>query len=168
MCLFIVSNDASSRSATLGESLTIRPICFISLPVLVEWLYFFVCHHVNQKSLQLWSAFSYPVLKCKKSLTFWNSLASCWSLWWQNIIAEEIGRIWRFTIDELHQEFPQVSRLVVYHNLTNKLHYKKLHVRWMPKMMTEKHKIKCMAYSLFFLEHYHKNGNEILSHRDWW
>lgn len=45
-------------------------------------------------------------------------------------VDEKIRQNRRFTIDELHQTFPQVSRSVIYAIVSDKLHYKKMCARW--------------------------------------
>jgi len=51
----------------------------------------------------------------------------------------------RFTISELSLEIPQVSRSVIYDIVSEKLRYKKLCARWVPKMLTDEHKQKRLA-----------------------
>jgi hypothetical protein len=48
----------------------------------------------------------------------------------------------RFTISSLFLHFPQISRSLLNEILPDKLHFRKLCPRWMPKMLTDEHKIK--------------------------
>jgi hypothetical protein len=53
----------------------------------------------------------------------------------ENICADR-----RLTIDELHQQCPEVSRTVLHETVTKILGYRKLCVRRLPKMLTDDHK----------------------------
>jgi hypothetical protein len=64
-----------------------------------------------------------------------------------------------FTISELSFEFPHISRTVLYEIVTHKLGYHKFCARWVPKMLTDAHKMQRMASALTFLERYCKDGN---------
>lgn len=68
----------------------------------------------------------------------------------------------RFTITELSLCFPQISRTVVYEIVTQKLGYHKFCARWVPKILTEQHKVQRMAASLTFLDSYDKEGDSFL------
>jgi transposase len=46
----------------------------------------------------------------------------------------------RFTISELSDEFPQISRTVLYEIVTESLGYKKYCARWVHKILSEHHK----------------------------
>ena len=66
----------------------------------------------------------------------------------------------RFTISELSEEFPEISRSALY-TITNKdLEYRKLCARWVPKMLTDDHKTQRMASALTFLTRYHNQGED--------
>jgi hypothetical protein len=55
----------------------------------------------------------------------------------------------RFTITELSCEFPQISRTLLYENITVRLGYHhKFCARWVPKMLTGAHKTQRMALAL--------------------
>ena len=60
----------------------------------------------------------------------------------------------RFTISDLSLEFPQVSRSVIKDIASEKLGYKKLCARWVPKMLTDEHKQKRLAAAHQFLQHH--------------
>jgi hypothetical protein len=68
----------------------------------------------------------------------------------------------RFTFSKLSCEFPQISRTVVYEITTVRLGCHKFCARWAPKIFTGVHRTQRMA--LTFLERYHKDGDEFLSH----
>jgi len=70
----------------------------------------------------------------------------------------------RFTISELSFEFPQVSRSVIYNIVSEKLGYKKLCARWVPKMLTDEHKQKRLAAAHQFLQHHQIEGDQSLDH----
>lgn len=70
----------------------------------------------------------------------------------------------RFTITDLSQLFPQISRTVVYEILTEKLGYRKFCARWVPKLLTEELKTKRMGLALTFLSRYEEEGDEFLDH----
>ena len=46
----------------------------------------------------------------------------------------------RVTINELHGMIPEVSKSLVHEIVKEKLDYRKLCARWVPKMLTENHK----------------------------
>lgn len=58
----------------------------------------------------------------------------------------------RFTISSLSEQFPVVSRSVLYEIVSEHLNYWKLCSRWVPKMLTEEHKTKRLVSALSFLE----------------
>jgi len=57
----------------------------------------------------------------------------------------------RFTFSEQSLEFPQVSRSVIYDIVSEKLGYKKLCARWVPKMLTDEHKQRRLAVATISL-----------------
>jgi len=69
-----------------------------------------------------------------------------------------------FTISELSLEFPQVSRSVIYDIVSEKLGYKKLCAGWVPKMLTGKHKQKCLAAAHQFLQRHQIEGGQCFDH----
>lgn len=69
----------------------------------------------------------------------------------------------RFTISTLSLQFPQVSRSVLYKIVSEKLNFKKLCSRWVPRLLTEDHKVKRFATSLDFLTRYDEEGDDMLS-----
>ena len=65
-------------------------------------------------------------------------------------------------IRELHHIIPVVSKTTIHEAVTEKLGYRKLCAHWVPKMLTDDHKMKRMGSALKFLTCYAKEGDEIL------
>lgn len=82
-------------------------------------------------------------------------------------LAEQInGRICdnrRFTVSELSDEFPQISRTVLYEIVTERLRYRKFCARWVPKILSENHKTQRMASALDFLMRYEREEQSFLN-----
>ncbi|GBM42436.1 hypothetical protein AVEN_138781-1 [Araneus ventricosus] len=57
-------------------------------------------------------------------------------------VNEKIRENRRFTIKMLFDEFPQISKTVLHEIVTNRLNYRKLCSRWVPKMLTDVHETK--------------------------
>ncbi|GBN01272.1 hypothetical protein AVEN_222629-1 [Araneus ventricosus] len=57
-------------------------------------------------------------------------------------VNEKIRGNRRFTIRMLFDEFPQISKTILHEIVTNRLNYRKLCSRWVPKMLTDVHKTK--------------------------
>ncbi|GBN19213.1 hypothetical protein AVEN_31833-1 [Araneus ventricosus] len=57
-------------------------------------------------------------------------------------VNEKIRENKRFTIRILFDEFPQISKTVLHEIVTNRLNYRKLCCRWVPKMLTDVHRTK--------------------------
>jgi histone-lysine N-methyltransferase SETMAR len=70
----------------------------------------------------------------------------------------------RFTILSLSLHFPQISRTILYEIVSDRLNYRKLSSRWVPKMLFEEHKTKRAGSALTFLTRYSKQDDEFLSH----
>jgi len=70
----------------------------------------------------------------------------------------------RFTISDLSLHFSQISRTLLYDNVSSHLGYRKVGALWVPKMLTDQHKKQRVACALTFLMCYHKEGNGMLSH----
>jgi hypothetical protein len=81
-----------------------------------------------------------------------------------NIVDQKICERRRVTISELSCEFLQISRTVLYEIITVRLGCHKVCARWVPKMLTGRHKTQRMASALPFLERYHKDGDQFLNH----
>ncbi|GBM06346.1 hypothetical protein AVEN_121386-1 [Araneus ventricosus] len=69
----------------------------------------------------------------------------------------------RFTISTLSNDFPEVSRSVLYKIVSEKLNFQKLCSRWVPKLSTEDHKNKRFECSLNFLTRYNEECDAMLS-----
>ena len=67
-----------------------------------------------------------------------------------------------FTISEVHEQCPEVSRTVVYEIVTEHLQHCKICVRWVTQMLTDAHKTVRMGAALMFLECYKRGGNVFL------
>lgn len=78
-------------------------------------------------------------------------------------IDERVRESRRFTISELSEQFPQISRTVLYEVVTKQLGYHKFCARWIPKVLTEIHKSKRMGSALDFLSRYDAEGEEFLN-----
>jgi len=70
------------------------------------------------------------------------------------------------TIRGLHHIIPEVSETAVHEAVTEKLGYRKLCARWVPKILTDDHKTKRMGSALKFLTRYAQEGDQFL-HCDW-
>ena len=68
----------------------------------------------------------------------------------------------RFTIPGLPEEFPQISRTNLYRTVTDRLGYHKFCARWVPKQLTDLHKIQRMGSALTFLQRYWEEVKELL------
>jgi hypothetical protein len=66
------------------------------------------------------------------------------------------------TIGELHHIIPEVSKTTIYDAVTEKLGYRKLCARWVPKMLMDNHKTKQMGSALKFFTRYAQEGDEFL------
>ncbi|GBN35367.1 hypothetical protein AVEN_205533-1 [Araneus ventricosus] len=75
-------------------------------------------------------------------------------------VNEKIRENRRFTIRILFDDFPQISKTVLHEIVTNRLNYRKLCSRWVPKMLTDEHKTKGFSSALTFLTRYSEEGNE--------
>jgi hypothetical protein len=69
-------------------------------------------------------------------------------------IEGEIRANRRVTIRELHHIIPEVSTTTIHEAVTEKLGYRKLCARWLPKILTDDHKTKRMGSALKFLTRY--------------
>jgi len=65
-----------------------------------------------------------------------------------NLLQENEGEICAnrcVTIRELHHIFSEVSKTTIHEAVTERLGYRKLCARWVPKMLTDDHKTKRMG-----------------------
>jgi hypothetical protein len=71
----------------------------------------------------------------------------------------EIRAYQHVKIKELHHIIPEVSKTTPHDAVTEKLGYRKLCERWMPKVLTDDHKTKRMGSALKFLTRYAQEGD---------
>ena len=69
-------------------------------------------------------------------------------------IEGEIRTNRRVAIRELHHIIPEVSKATIHEAVTEKLRYRKLCARWVPKILTDDQKTKRMGSALKFLTRY--------------
>ncbi|GFU54688.1 histone-lysine N-methyltransferase SETMAR [Trichonephila clavipes] len=79
-----------------------------------------------------------------------------------NAVDEKIRKGRLFTISTLALEFPNVGRTTLHKVVSEKLQFCKLCARWVPRLLTEEHKLKRIACALDFLDRYHKEGDQFL------
>ncbi|GFV69191.1 histone-lysine N-methyltransferase SETMAR [Trichonephila clavipes] len=77
-------------------------------------------------------------------------------------VDEKIRENRRFTITELSLSFPQVSRILLFENVTQKLGYRKFCARWVSKLLTDHHKGQRMGAALRILDAYDKHDDSLL------
>jgi hypothetical protein len=73
-----------------------------------------------------------------------------------NLLQKIVGEIranQHGTIREWHHIIPEVSKITIHEAVTEKLGYRKLCAYWVPKMLTDNHKIKRMGSALKFPTH---------------
>ncbi|KAG5322963.1 LYRM7 factor, partial [Pseudoatta argentina] len=68
----------------------------------------------------------------------------------------------RLTADELSAMFPQISRSLLHATITETLGYQKLSARWVPKQLTDQHKLNRVEAGQEFLRRYKLHGDEFL------
>ncbi|KFM72676.1 Histone-lysine N-methyltransferase SETMAR, partial [Stegodyphus mimosarum] len=69
----------------------------------------------------------------------------------------------RFTIKTLSEAFPPISRTVLFEIVSDRLNYRKLCSRLVPKMLTDVHKTKRLGSALTFLTRYSEYGENFLN-----
>ncbi|GFU16885.1 histone-lysine N-methyltransferase SETMAR [Trichonephila clavipes] len=79
-----------------------------------------------------------------------------------NAVDEKVREDRQFTISTLALVFPNVGRTTLHKVVSEKLKFRKLCARWVPRLLTEEHKLKIMACALDFLDRYHKEGDQFL------
>ena len=79
------------------------------------------------------------------------------------VVEEKIREKRRFTITSLSLHFPQISRSLLHEIVSDKLKFRKLCARWVPKMLTEEHRWKRQVSALDFLKRYSEEGDNYLS-----
>jgi len=83
-------------------------------------------------------------------------------------VEEKIRVNRRFAITSLSLSFPQISRSLLHEIVSDELRFRKLCARWLPKMLTEEHKLKRHASALDFLTRYSEEGDNFLSRLVTW
>jgi len=78
-------------------------------------------------------------------------------------VEEKIRENRRFTITSLSLHLPQILWSLLHEIVSDKLKFQKLYTRWVPKMLTEEHKLKRQAGVLDFLTRCSEEGNNFLS-----
>jgi histone-lysine N-methyltransferase SETMAR len=63
----------------------------------------------------------------------------------------------------ISQDFPEISRSLLHEIVSEKLAYRKLCARWVPKQLTEEHKMKRRASALAFLTRYREQEDDFLN-----
>jgi histone-lysine N-methyltransferase SETMAR len=66
------------------------------------------------------------------------------------------------TTRELHHIIPEVSKTTIHEAVTERLEYRKLCARWVPKILTDDYETKRMGSALKFLTRYAQKGDEFL------
>ena len=78
-------------------------------------------------------------------------------------VEEKIRENRQFTIMSLSLHFPQISRSLLNEIVSDERKFRKLCARWVPKMLTEEHRLKRQASALDFLTRYSEEGDNFLS-----
>ena len=68
----------------------------------------------------------------------------------------------RLTLDEISALVPQISRTVLYDVVTETLGFRKLCARWVPKQLTEQHRLNRVASARQFLERFDQEGEQFI------
>ena len=79
-------------------------------------------------------------------------------------VEEKVRENRRFTITSLFLHFPQIAQSVLHKIVSDKLKFWKLCARWVPKVLTEEHKLKHQASTLDLLTRYCEEGENDLRH----
>jgi hypothetical protein len=77
---------------------------------------------------------------------------------------QKISERCHITISEISCEFPQVSCTALYEIIIVRLGYHKFCTRWFQNLLIAAYKMQRMALALTFLEQYHKDSDEFLTH----
>jgi hypothetical protein len=62
----------------------------------------------------------------------------------------------------LHHTIPELSKTTIHEAVKEKVGYRKLRARWVPKILTDDHKTKRMGSALKSLTRYAQEGDEFL------
>lgn len=77
-------------------------------------------------------------------------------------VEEKVRDDRRVTLDTLSKSFPLISRSLLGEIITEKLGYRKLCARWVPKMLTPEHRQNRVLAAREFLERYESEGETFL------
>ena len=81
-------------------------------------------------------------------------------------LKQKVNRIIRenphFTISDVYETCPEVSRALLYQTVTKHLQHRKMCALWVPRMLTNAPKAARMGGALMFLERYERDGNVFL------
>jgi len=77
---------------------------------------------------------------------------------------ERIRENRQFSITALSLQVPQISWSLLHQIVSDKVNFWKLYANWVPKMLTEEHKLKQQASTFDFLTQYSEEGENFLSH----
>jgi histone-lysine N-methyltransferase SETMAR len=77
-------------------------------------------------------------------------------------IEEQLRNDRRVTLDDLHEEFPDISRSLLGNIVSEKLGYKKLCARWVPRMLTPEHQQNRVTAAREFLDRFAQEGEAFL------
>ena len=78
-------------------------------------------------------------------------------------IEEKIRGNRRFTITSLSEHFPEISRSLLHEIVSETLGYRKLCARWVPKQLTEEHKMKRRTSAMTFLNRLRDQEEDFLN-----
>ena len=124
------------------------------------WLVWRTCHELFNGT-EMGATVSWRTQKC-----------AWWSVDWlivvnENLVCaveEKIRENRQFTITSLSLHFPQISLSLLHEIVSDKLKFQKLCAHCVLKMLTEGHKLKCLARTLDFLTQCSEEGENFLSH----
>lgn len=68
----------------------------------------------------------------------------------------------RSTLDELHLSFPDISRSLIHEIVSEKLDFRKVCARWVPRELTPEHKEQRVTAAREFLDRYRTDGDAFL------
>lgn len=68
----------------------------------------------------------------------------------------------RLTLDEISALVPQISRSLLHEIVTETLGFRKLCARWVPKQLTDQHKLHRVASARQFLERFEQEGEKFI------
>ena len=112
---------------------------------------------MNRKSVFKWCG---EFKDCRTSVHDDQRSGKPWIDWqncWKNRKEDS-----RLTVDVLSAMFPQISRSLQLETIIEILEYRNLSARWVPKQLTDQHKLNQVEAGQAFLRRYKLYGNEFL------